>query len=100
MNQPADNMPPAAPIKITSISVRYEIQIELGNRERATLGASATAELEPGADPTTAHAALYEHCKRAAGGAAIPLLAKRQEQAESVWAGLPAALKERYKGQY
>jgi hypothetical protein len=87
-------------MQITIISVRYEIQVELGNRERATLGASATAELEAGEDQIAAHAALFEHCKRAAGVAAMPLLAKRSEQADSVWAGLPAHIRQKYEGQY
>lgn len=94
--------PPAPPPGITGTSATAyaEYKINLGNYESLTAGEWYTVEIGPDADPVAALEYANAMAKYGARTAILPLLARRKESIDSVWANLPAEIKAELEGQY
>lgn len=88
-------------ISIIEVTAHYEITINLGNYEKAVVGGYAKATIDPNESTASdAYEQAFAAAKDAVKAQALPLLAKRQNQMESIWNGLPESVKKQFEGQY
>jgi hypothetical protein len=79
-------------VNITTISVKYERTLNLGDYNSAKIGAEMWASLDEGEDAAAAFAALWAQAKGEVKAQAEPLFAKQSAKAQQLFAGLPVEL--------
>lgn len=88
-------------VAVIEVTAHYEIVINLGNWEKATIGAWAKVTIDPAtATPEQGQAVAFETAKESVKAQALPLLAKRQKMNDSIWEGLPESVKKQFESRY
>ena len=80
-------------MKLKTVSITYGRKFNLGDYNSATIDCSLWAELDEEEDEAAAMNALWEMAKNNVKAQAVPLVTKQTANVESIFMGLPVAIR-------